>query len=59
MIEKRGELPERHDRPLLQFFVSVAQPLVKVPAFTARATTQSVHVRFGNSLIPTVRARNS
>jgi hypothetical protein len=49
MIEERGELPERHDRPLLQFFVSAAQPLVKVPAFTARATTQSPHVRFDNS----------
>jgi hypothetical protein len=48
MIEKRGELPERHIA-LYSSFLCPSRSLVKVPAFTARATTQSVHVRFGNS----------
>jgi DNA-3-methyladenine glycosylase I len=47
--EKVARFSARRIKTLALDFVSVAQPLVKMPAFTAIATTQSAHVRFGNS----------
>jgi DNA-3-methyladenine glycosylase I len=47
--EKVARFSARRIKTLALDFVSVAQPLVKMPAFTAIVTTQSAHVRFGNS----------